>query len=83
MTIEILTGAWLLFKSPDPFQWSNMLLLGIIWLSTAIFQVPIHLKLMNSASEKLITRVIRTNWIRTISWSLRSLLLLAYMHMAF
>lgn len=79
MTVELITGAWLFFEFYHAFHWINMALLGIIWLSTAVFQVPIHLKLMNKASAKLITRVIRTNWIRTIAWTLRSLLWMAYL----
>jgi len=80
MTIELLSGGWLLFQNPDVFLWSNMLLLGAIWLSTAIFQVPMHLRLMKEASENLITRVIRTNWIRTIAWTLRTIVLMVYLH---
>ena len=52
-----------------------IVLLAFIWLSTMIFQVPIHFKLMHEGSPKLITKVIRTNWIRTLSWTSRTILL--------
>lgn len=60
MTVELLTGAWLLYVYFDPMQWINVGLLATIWLSTVLLQVPIHLQLMNNASPRLITRLIRS-----------------------
>ncbi|WP_299125548.1 hypothetical protein [uncultured Winogradskyella sp.] len=73
MTIELITGCILLYNYQESLYLLNILLLVIIWLSTIIFQVPIHLKLMHEGSPKLINRVIRTNWIRTLSWTIRTL----------
>ena len=75
MTIEVITGIILLYNYPEDLYIANIALLGVIWLSTLIFQVPIHIKLMSEGSPKLITKVIRTNWIRTLSWTVRSLIL--------
>ncbi|WP_323788267.1 hypothetical protein [Psychroserpens sp.] len=74
MTIELITGIILLFNSSASLYIINMILLAFVWLSTFLFQVPIHLKLMSEGSPKLITKVIRTNWIRTLSWTARTLL---------
>lgn len=75
MIAELVTGLILLYNYQDVFHLLNMILLAFIWLSTMIFQVPIHLKLMQEGSPKLITKVIRTNWIRTLSWTARTLLI--------
>jgi len=76
MIVELLLGILLLYLNFDLLFLINVVFLGIIGLSTFIFQVPIHLKLTNKASDELITRLIRTNWIRTISWTIRSGLLI-------
>jgi len=75
MTIELLTGLILLYNYQNSLYLLNIVLLTIIWLSTLVFQVPIHLKLMQEGSPKLITKVIKTNWIRTLSWTARTLLM--------
>ncbi|WP_407557293.1 hypothetical protein [Winogradskyella sp. 4-2091] len=75
MVIELITGLILLYHFRDSLHLLNMVLLTFIWLSTFIFQVPIHLKLMQEGSPELITKVIRTNWIRTLNWTARTLLL--------
>lgn len=46
----------------------------LIWLSTFLLQVPIHNKLRKSFEIRLITRLVRTNWIRTMLWSVKALL---------
>ncbi|NRD21015.1 hypothetical protein HNV08_13240 [Winogradskyella eckloniae] len=75
MIIELITGLILLYNFQDSLHVLNIVVLAFIWLSTFIFQVPIHLKLMYKGSPQLITKVIRTNWIRTLSWTVRTLLL--------
>jgi hypothetical protein len=38
-------------------------------------QVPIHNRLKSGKKEVLIRRLVATNWIRTIAWSLKSLVI--------
>jgi microsomal dipeptidase-like Zn-dependent dipeptidase len=38
--------------------------------------VPIHDHLTNGYDESAIRRLVRTNWLRTIGWSVRALLVL-------
>ncbi|OUR99492.1 hypothetical protein A9Q86_12605 [Flavobacteriales bacterium 33_180_T64] len=76
MTIELISGLILLYYYPENLYLINIVLLVFIWLSTMIFQVPIHLKLMSEGDPKLIIKVIRTNWIRTLSWTARSIVLI-------
>jgi len=75
MTVELFSGLWILYSDYSNLFLINMILLGLIWGSTFIFQVPTHLGLVRKPSRKLFDRLIRTNWIRTISWSLRSVML--------
>ncbi|GAB5532795.1 MAG: hypothetical protein Roseis3KO_45720 [Roseivirga sp.] len=71
MVIELGSALYLLYHNPESLYFLNVCLLGIIGLSTVIFQVPIHLKLSQKATAPLIDKLIRTNWIRTISWTIR------------
>ncbi len=51
-------------------------LVVLIWVSTAVLQVPLHSKLLAGTSESAIRKLVLTNWIRTLAWSVRSGLLL-------
>ena len=53
---------------------SGAALLAMIWLSTAFLQVPCHKKLSQSFDAAVHRRLVRSNWIRTIGWSLRVIL---------
>ena len=75
MTIELATGLYLLWANPSFIYLLNVGLLGLIGLSTVFYQVPIHLKLIKDPSIALINKLILTNWIRTISWAIRLILL--------
>ncbi|MDR9418664.1 hypothetical protein [Gracilimonas sp.] len=44
----------------------------LIWISTALFSVPAHSKLESGKDIDAINRLVSTNWIRTILWTLKS-----------
>ena len=48
--------------------------LGVVWLSTACFQVPAHHILMKGFDVSAHRRLVRTNWLRTVGWSARGVL---------
>jgi len=48
--------------------------LGLIWGSTAFLQVPMHRILERGFDPRAHARLVRTNWVRTALWSVRSLL---------
>ena len=50
------------------------LLLMIIWISTALIQVPCHERLINGFDQKVHQRLVISNWIRTVAWSIRAIL---------
>lgn len=49
----------------------GLILLGSIWFSTFAVQVPIHNRLAEGLNIDLIAKLVRTNWIRTVAWTLR------------
>ncbi len=75
MLIELFTGGWLLFFDFSLFNIVNVLLIGVIGFSTVIFQGPLHLMISTMPTDKAIIKLINTNWIRTISWTLRCMIL--------
>ena len=77
MTVELITGALLLiiYKLSNIYFFSSILLLVGIWFLTAIVFTRIHSKLLNGYSEKLIHDLVSFNWIRTIMWTTRLVLL--------
>jgi len=49
-------------------------LVALVWAATFLLQVPIHRLLRKGKQTKLINRLVATNWIRTIAWSLKAML---------
>lgn len=52
----------------------QLLLIGLIWVNTFGFAVPLHNKLQNGKSNELIERLIRVNKWRTLAWTIIFLL---------
>lgn len=47
----------------------------LVWLSTALVQMPIHARLERDGHDPdLIRRLVQTNWARTALWSARALI---------
>lgn len=59
---------------PGWAAWAQGLLVGVVWMSTAFLQVPLHGQLAGGAD--VVDELVRTNWLRTISWTARSGVLL-------
>ncbi len=53
---------------------AGAILLAGIWLSTFALQVPLHGQLGQGFDESAHAALVRTNWIRTVGWSLRATL---------
>ncbi len=85
MCIELATAALFLFARFRPVSvstasaWAGMVLILLIWMSTAFIQVPLHNKLSSGADAAVIARLVGTNWIRTIAWTFRSVLVLTWL----
>jgi hypothetical protein len=53
----------------------NLLLACAVWIMTALIHVPLHSELGRQYSQTIIQRLVATNWLRTITWTLQALLL--------
>ena len=79
MTLEILSNIFLLFYyniNISFVEYLSSFLLFFIWVVTFLISVPCHNQLSIGFSESIITKLIVTNWIRTLLWSFRALILL-------
>jgi hypothetical protein len=76
LAVEALSATWLLYRGhrEGPFLLS-ISLIPVIWLSTAVLQAPLHTKLMAGFDPELIRRLILSNWLRTLAWTARGVLL--------
>lgn len=54
-------------------------LLALIWLSTALLQVPLHRRLAGGFDPSAHRRLVATNWIRTTAWSARAVLVSSWL----
>ena len=78
MLVEVASGLALLFTPaapPAPVQGWQVVCLAIIWISTFAIQVPLHRRLERGHDAQSVERLIRTNWIRTITWTAKAALL--------
>ncbi len=81
MLLELITALALVWYQPLGLTlwqvWTGFALLAIIWCSTMLVQGPTHQELRSGFDEDLHRRLVRTNWIRTVAWGGRSILVLA------
>lgn len=58
-------------------SWVGLFLVAVVWLSTHFLQVPTHQKLSERGPDPvLVKRLVQSNALRTVAWTLRSALLL-------
>jgi hypothetical protein len=78
MLVEMISGLALLTYPELRTSWTFLAaesLLAIIWVSTWGLQVPLHNALSACHDQQCIRRLVRTNWIRTIAWTARAVLI--------
>lgn len=84
MLIEASSAVALVFLPvsvfPQAEAWIGLTLVAIIWASTALLQVPCHTRLGLGFDPSVHRRLVLTNWIRTVAWSLRGLLVAAVIY---
>jgi hypothetical protein len=76
MALEILSQLVLLLRSQDAVNISATALLSVIWLATIFYSIPCHNLLANGYDTQVVDKLVQTNWIRTVAWTLKSLVLL-------
>ena len=80
MFLELLLSIGLLFHlktiGSSSLYLVSVALLLIIWINTAFWAIPVHNKLLNDGLDvDLVGKLVSINWWRTISWSLRTIIL--------
>lgn len=81
MLAELATGAALALWRRPAFvgagaAWAGLALLGVVWASTALLQVPRHDELARGFDARAHHRLVRGNWVRTAAWTARGALVL-------
>lgn len=85
MVAELITSVVLAVFPPAGVRpvifYTGLSLVALIWLSTFLVQVPLHDRLRLGSDPTVLKRLVRTNWIRTAAWSLKSALSVAALYL--
>ena len=80
MPLEAVTAVWLVVDRPNGLSGelatTGLVLVAALWVSTALWQAPIHGRLSAGYSESLQRKLVSSNWLRTALWSARGVLVL-------
>ena len=76
MIVEAATAAWCVYAPPAgvsrPLAGVGVGLVAAVWLSTLAVQMPLHERLgREGCRADLVTRLVASNWPRTILWTAR------------
>jgi hypothetical protein len=76
MVSELAVTVFLLFRTPafcTKEMYAAAAMVGIIWITTMFVSSPLHGKLASQGYDaELIRRLVATNWIRTVAWTIRT-----------
>ncbi len=76
MLVELVTAVWLVVDRPEVLSarmaWAGLALVGVIWASTAVLQVPMHNQLASGYDVRAHGWLVTSNWIRTAAWTARA-----------
>lgn len=79
MLVELVTAFLLAWnppaRLPAAWLWAGFGLALLLWLSTALLQIPAHDRLASGFDTAAWTRLVTSNWLRTAAWTARALLL--------
>jgi hypothetical protein len=59
-----------LVTSPGAIAVMHTLLIGVVWGVTIFISVPLHRTLSDGYDKSNVHRLVTTNWLRTVCWSL-------------
>jgi len=83
MLLELATAVFLVkYVTLDSaiLAWIGLALIIVIWLATALLSVPAHNSLTIEYTAAAYHKLVATNWIRTVVWTARGVLVLAIIH---
>ncbi|MEP6925269.1 MAG: hypothetical protein ABI954_12455 [Pyrinomonadaceae bacterium] len=80
MIAEAVTAGLIIFYPPlnsdNWLLWLGLILVIVVWASTFFLQVPLHEKLAQGFDVDTHRMLVKTNWIRTVAWTIRSIIVL-------
>lgn len=74
MLVEAAAAIYILFIPQvitPAIAWLGATSLTCIWLSTFLWQVPCHRRLEEAFDAQMHKRLVQSNWLRTVLWTLR------------
>ena len=79
MVVELGLAAWLAWVGrgvlPQGTGWWSLGLVVFVWAVTFLISVPFHNRLAQGYDYIAIDGLVRTNWLRTLTWTARAALL--------
>lgn len=80
MLVEAITALLVLILLPTGVPmwaaWLGIALVAVCWITTFVRSVPAHERLTAAYDEDALAQLVRTNWIRTVAWTARGVLVL-------
>ena len=71
MLAELVTSLALPAVTPGWLPWAGVACVTVCWASTVAVQVPLHERLARDGYDLAVERrLVRTNWVRTVAWTL-------------
>ena len=82
MLAELITGIMLFLdkSSKSPLLTISIIILVLIWLITGVFFSKAHNELIAGYQELVVNQLVVMNWIRTLLWTFRLLLLICFIY---
>ena len=76
MILELLSAFMLVYYIRSNLLTVCLIILLVIWLITFVFFTKLHQSLLDGYDKKIVDKLVKINWSRTILWSLRLIILI-------
>jgi hypothetical protein len=76
MLAELVSAVAVVWIVGGRLAWIGLILVGVIWMSTWLVQVPAHRRLEAGFDAAAHRRLTRSNWVRAAAWTARSVIAL-------
>ena len=76
MILELFSAFMLVYYLRSNLLILCLIILLVIWLITFVFFTKLHQSLLDGYDKKIVDKLVKINWSRTILWSLRLIILI-------
>ena len=76
MILELFSASMLVYYVRSNLLILCLIILLFIWLITFVFFTKLHQSLLDGYDKKIIDKLVKINWSRTVLWSLRLIILI-------